>query len=109
MTPEERKTMRLQRLNKKGMGVAGKLADLMAGKDISLSQIGLNGIDMIDDKEQRLRAFLDMVNQSRKIILSDDYASKIVGEDPKRQLFLDDNPWLEAAKPDVAGSEDGDA
>ena len=109
MTPEQRRDMRLKRLHEKGMGVAQKLSDLLAGKDIRLGDIGLQGIDMVDDKEQRLRQFLQLINDSRRIILASEYPSKVAAEETRRQLFLDDNPWLEAAKADVAGGDNGDA
>ncbi len=109
MTPEARRDIRLRRLNHKGMDVYTKLSALLAGKDIILSEIGLHGIDMIDDKEVRLRQFLGLINDARPMIQAEHYPAKIAGEETKRQLFLDENPWMEAAKPEVAGSDDGDA
>ena len=107
MTPQERRDLRLKRLNKTGWDINQKLTQLLAGKNITLGEIGLSGIDMIDDKEVRLRQFLGLVNDARPIIQAENYPSKVAGEETKRQLYLDDNPWMEAAKPEVAGSDDG--
>ena len=97
MTPEQRRQLRIGRLNQKGQGVANELAEMMASKDIRLGDIGPSGVPMRDKKERRLREFLEMINAARKIICGDGYLEKVAAEEQRRQLYLDDNPWFEAA------------
>ena len=92
---EDQKKLRLERINAKGMGVNSKLVELLAGKEVDLSALDASGIDPIDNKEMRLRDYLDRINAARKRLMTGAYGSCLacgVGfSDPE----LDETPWLE--------------
>lgn len=88
--------LRLDRINQKGMAVAQRLMDLMAGKDVDLSELGdLRGLDLIDSKEMRLRAFLDQINRARKRLSSQEYGLCVGCQAPLEPVALDETPWME--------------
>ena len=88
--------MRLQRINSKGMGVAQKLADLLAGKDVQLADLGdLHGLDLVDKKEMHLRVFLDKINAARRRLNSDEYGLCIVCSTAFSAAVLDEIPWVD--------------
>lgn len=87
--------LRLKRINAKGWEVNEKLTALLAGKDLDLSSIGISGVDMIDDKEQRLRGFLDMINAARKRLNAGPYGACLACGEPFAPAALDEQPWLE--------------
>lgn len=103
MTPQERTKIRLERINRRGLDIATKLSALMAGKNVTLADIGTSGPDMADDKEQRLRVYLAMINEARRVVSGGEYVTKVAAEDAKRQLYLDDNPWMEGERGEVDG------
>ena len=91
---EAQKQMRLKRINQKGLAVATKLSEVLAGKDIDLSQLGdLSGIDPNDKKERRLRAYLDTINAARKRLQTADYGRCLKCPDALTDAVLDEAPW----------------
>lgn len=72
MGPED-KTLLLNRINKKGIEVAHRLAALKAGQDVRMEdfphalQIGAG----LRDKEARIRSFLLAINQARDRLQND--------------------------------------
>jgi len=96
-------SLRLNRINAKGLGVANKLIELMAGKEVDLSDLGdPSGLDLIDKKEMRLRAFLSQINQAREHLDTDAYglcpSCGITFDDGT----LDETPWIERCADCVA-------
>ena len=92
---DSNQTLRLNRINAKGLQVATQLADILAGKDIDLSDLGdVHGIEIGDKKERRLRAFLDQINDARKRLLSAGYGACLSCHTPFSDAALDETPWL---------------
>lgn len=94
-TPEDRQRWR-QALLSKGQEVAKKLEDVLAGKDVKLSDIELRQVDKVKEPlEKQLRRFLDLLMaRLRKV---DDPR---FGFDREQNAFvptaaLDEVPWLE--------------
>lgn len=85
-----------QALLDKGGEVARKLADLMAGKNVRLSEVqGVKGLGDRHKLEDRLRAFLDHVNARRAALEADDGSFGRCEECSKPLLVaeLDEMPW----------------
>jgi hypothetical protein len=94
-TAQDRQHWR-QLLLAKGQEVAKKLEDVLAGKDVKLSEIELRQVDKVKEpREKQLRRFLDLLmGRLRKV---DDPR---FGFDPEKGSFvpkaaLDEVPWLE--------------
>ena len=63
-----------QRINRKGLEVATKLADLKAGQNITLADMQTPGFDTeAMDAEGRVRAYLDLINAARVRLNGADY------------------------------------
>ncbi|MGM0576736.1 MAG: hypothetical protein ACQEXJ_13485 [Myxococcota bacterium] len=93
---DARTELRLQRINAKGLQVASKLADLMAGKDIDLNDMqGVWEGDEDRDDEERLRTWLDAINAARHRIQSGAYGRCLACDEPLDPAALDEIPWLE--------------
>lgn len=91
---EVQKSQRLNRINAKGLAVATKLSEVLAGKDIDLSELGdLRGIDPRDTKERRLREYLDTINAARTRLLKGDYGICLECKEPLGDALLDETPW----------------
>ena len=87
---------RLKRINEKGLAVATRLADLMGGKDVDLSELGdLRGLDLTDMKEVRLRAFLSQINRARDRLGTQSFGKCIGCGLPFKEATLDETPWIE--------------
>ena len=87
---------RLKRINEKGLGVATRLADLMAGKEVDMADLGdLRGLDLIDMKEMRLRTFLNQINAARTRLGSADYGKCLNCGSLFSDATLDETPWIE--------------
>ncbi len=99
---EARKQLRLKRINDKGLGVATRLSELLAGKDVDLGAIGLSGPELVDDKEMRLRGFLDQINAARQRLLSGAYGVCLACGAPFPDAALDEMPWIERCSDCVA-------
>jgi RNA polymerase-binding transcription factor DksA len=88
--------LRLKRINEKGLAVATKLADLMAGKEVDLSELGdLRGLDLIDMKEMRLRDFLKQINAARKRLPTSEFGHCTTCTSPFDDPTLNETPWIE--------------
>lgn len=92
---EASRQLRLKRINAKGLGVATRLSELLAGKDVDLGAIGVSGPDLVDDKEMRLRDFLDQINGARQRLLSGGYGACLACGAPFPEAALDEIPWIE--------------
>ena len=93
---EERKALRLQRINRKGLEVATKLAELKAGQNITLAEMSTPGLDTeAMDKEARVRAFLDLINASRTRLQGRGYGHCLACSAVLDEAALDETPWLE--------------
>lgn len=80
----------------KGAEVAAKLADLLAGKDVRLSEVqGVKGLGDRHKLEDRLRAFLDHLAARRALLASGDPAFGQCAEcgEPMTVAELDEMPW----------------
>ena len=94
----DKSQFRLQRINAKGMEIATTLAELLAGKDVSLE--ALSTLRPFDDptldKEARLRAFLTQINAARvRLGDGDSFGRCLACEQPLADAALDEYPWLE--------------
>ncbi len=95
MTPEQR-ALRLSRINAKGFEVATKLAELKAGKDVSLGEIDVHGLPLDKRrKEERLRAFLETVNLARRRLNEGGYGHCLRCGEALSDGQLDEMPWVE--------------
>ncbi len=96
---EARKQRLLQGINRKGLAVATKLADLKAGKDADLRDFELTGwADENLPKEKKLRLWLDSINGARRRLLDGDgsaYGRCLTCGAEIEPHALDDVPWLE--------------
>ena len=101
----ESRTLRFQRINGKGMEVAQKLAEVLAGKDVELADLGdLHGLDLVDKKEMRLRAFLDKINAARRRLDTEAYGTCVSCSTAFKAAVLDETPWIDRCEPcDQAG------
>jgi len=87
---------RLNRINEKGLAVATRLAEHLAGKDVDLSEMGdLSGLELTDMKEMRLRTFLERINNARRRLNTADYGLCLVCGAPFEATTLDETPWIE--------------
>jgi RNA polymerase-binding transcription factor DksA len=77
----------------KGAEVAQMLEDLLAGKDVDLGQ----GIPELgaDDKELRLRRFLELIDRGIKRAGSDRFGRCAVCGVAVPEAVLDERPWTE--------------
>ena len=77
----------------KGADVASLLEQLLSGKDVDLGA----GIPQLgaDDKELRLRRFLELIDRGIKRTGTDRFGRCAVCGDPLAQLVLDEQPWTE--------------
>jgi RNA polymerase-binding transcription factor DksA len=88
--------LRLTRINEKGLAVATKLANLMAGKEVDLSELGdLRGLDLIDMKEMRLRDFLKQINAARQRLGTREFGHCVACKSPFDDATLNETPWIE--------------
>ena len=93
---DDRRSLRLQRINQKGLEVATKLADLKAGQNITLADMDTPGLDLeAMSKEERIRAFLDLINAARTRLLSGAYGSCLACAADLAPAALDEVPWTE--------------
>ena len=93
---QARRTLRLTRINQKGLEVATRLADLKAGQNITLADMLVPGLDIeAITKEARVRAFLDMINASRTRLGTDGYGRCLACGSGLSPGALDETPWLE--------------
>lgn len=94
-TAEDRRRWR-QALLDKGQEIAKKLEDVLAGKDIKLSEIELKMVDKVKEPlDKRLRRFLDHLMARMRAVEHPRF-----GFDPEKGDFapvaaLDEVPWLE--------------
>ena len=87
---------RLNRINEKGLAVATRLAEHLAGKDVDLSELGdLSGLELTDMKEMRLRAFLERINNARRRLNTTAYGLCLACGAPFDNAILDETPWIE--------------
>ena len=92
----ERHALRLRRINQKGLEVATKLAELKAGQNITLGDMGTGGLDFEEmTKEERIRRYLDTVNASRTRLQSGDYGRCLACGVAIDDASLNELPWLE--------------
>ena len=77
----------------KGADVAGLLELLLSGKDVDLGQ----GIPQLgaDDKELRLRRFLELIDRGIQRASTDRFGRCAVCGDALAQAMLDEQPWTE--------------
>ncbi len=105
---DAQRSLRLGRINAKGMEVATKLSSLLAGKDVSLIELAelTKGGEPAETKEQRLRRFLDQVNASRARLLNKagaaPYGACLGCGSPLADGALDEMPWVERCAPCVS-------
>ncbi|MDP6945779.1 MAG: hypothetical protein QF464_16635 [Myxococcota bacterium] len=93
---DERRALRLGRINQKGLEVATRLAELKAGQNVTLADMGAPGLDIeAMTKEERIRAFLDLVNASRARLMSGDYGRCLSCDVTLGSAVLDEVPWTE--------------
>ena len=91
-----RRDLRLRRINQKGLEVATKLAELKAGQNITLSDMGTGGLDIEEmTKEERIRAYLDLVNDARTRLMSGDYGRCRACDAELSPASLDEIPWMQ--------------
>jgi hypothetical protein len=91
-----RHSLRLTRINQKGLEVATRLAALKAGQNITLADMLVPGIDMeAITKEARVRAFLDLINASRTRLATEAYGRCLSCGCDLDPPALDETPWLE--------------
>lgn len=80
----------------KGQDISKKLEEVLAGKDVKLSEIELRlTSDEKEPKERRLRRFLDLLMARLRVVDHPRF-----GFDPETQAFLpvpviDETPWIE--------------
>lgn len=92
---DTRTTLRLKRINQKGLEVATKLAELMANKDVTLVDFE-GGVELgRAAKEIRLRAFLTRINSARERLLTGTYGECVDCRTPHPDAALDEQPWLD--------------
>ena len=101
---DTRTTLRLKRINQKGLEVATKLAELMANKDVTLADFE-GGVELgRADKEIRLRAFLTRINSARERLLSGTYGVCDDCPTPYSDAALDEQPWRDRCSSCERGS-----
>ena len=101
---DTRTTLRLKRINQKGLEVATKLAELMADKDVTLADFEGGVVLGRADKEIRLRAFLTRINAARQRLLSGTYGVCEYCTTPHSEAALDEQPWLDRCSSCERGS-----
>lgn len=85
----------LARINQKGLGVATKLSELLAGKDVRLEDFELTGDeDPRVKKEERLRAYLALVNRSRARLLDGSIGTCVSCGGEIGAAAIDETPWI---------------
>ena len=97
MTDDEaaRRSLRLKRINAKGLEVATRLSDLLANKDVTLADLeGLAELGR-SQKEVRLRAYLDQINAARQRLLDGTPGVCLSCDVPLGDAVLDEQPWIE--------------
>ena len=97
MTDDEaaRRSLRLKRINAKGLEVATRLSDLLANKDVTLADLeGLVELGR-SQKEVRLRAYLDQINAARQRLLDGTLGACLSCDVPLGDAVLDEQPWIE--------------
>lgn len=98
---ETRERLR-QALLGKGGEVARALAEVLAGRDLDLSQLGAprEGPGKRIRPEERLRAFLDLIGERRRLIEADDarYVQCATCGGPLTQAELEAMPWATACQ-----------
>jgi RNA polymerase-binding transcription factor DksA len=83
-----------RQLLRKGGEVAQALESLLAGKDVDVPQLpGSNRVE--DDKELRLRRFLELIDRGIKSAGSPRFGRCGVCGDALPAAVLDETPWLE--------------
>ena len=98
-SPEERNKLRLDRINGKGLEVATKLSELLAGKDVDLATLNPYEDDPNIKKEERLRAYLDQINAARRRLLDGDFGACQACGETFRAEVLDETPWIGVCEP----------
>ncbi len=80
----------------KGGEVSKKLEDLLAGKDVILSEIELRmTADEKEPKEKRLRRFLDLLMARLKVVDHPRFGFDAETGDFLPTVVLDEMPWIE--------------
>ena len=79
-------------LLRKGGEVASKLEDLLAHKEVDLTQAIPGPLLPDEDDELRLRRFLDQIDRRIK---SSRFGCCVVCDERLAEAALDDAPWLE--------------
>ncbi len=85
----------LARINQKGLEVATKLSELLAGKEVRLEDFELTGgEDPRVSKEERLRGYLALVNRSRARLLDGSIGTCVSCGAELREAAIDETPWI---------------
>jgi hypothetical protein len=85
----------LTRINQKGLEIATKLSELLAGKDVRLEDFELTGDeDPRVRKEERLRAYLALVNRARARLNDETIGTCVSCGAAIREAAIDETPWL---------------
>ncbi|MCB9788563.1 MAG: hypothetical protein H6744_17945 [Deltaproteobacteria bacterium] len=91
----DRRDLLLRRINAKGLEVATKLSELLAGKDVRLDDFELTGDeDPRVAKEERLRAYLALVNRARARVLDGTIGTCVSCGTALSAAAVDETPWL---------------
>jgi RNA polymerase-binding transcription factor DksA len=106
MMDDPTRALRLRRINAKGLEIANKLAELLAGQDVRLSDFELTGGEPGETKEQRLRRFLSSINAARTRLLGHSdaapYGECLACGVELPAGALDEMPWVERCPPCAA-------
>jgi RNA polymerase-binding transcription factor DksA len=96
-----RRALRLERINRKGMEVAERLAQLLAGQDVKLGDIDPSDVFDLEGMKQEawLRAFLDQVNQARRRLQGGGYGNCLSCGQRFEDTVLDEGPWIAQCAP----------
>lgn len=97
------RALRLRRINAKGLEIATRLSELLAGQDVRLADFELTGGKPGETKEQRLRRFLASINGARARLLGQGaappYGECLACGVELPAPALDEMPWVERCPP----------
>jgi len=94
-TAEDRQRWR-QGLLAKGQEIAKKLEDVLAGKDVKLSEIELRMVDKVKEPlDKKLRRFLDLLMARLKVVDHPRFGFDLEKGEFAPAAALDEVPWLE--------------
>ena len=88
-----RREARLALINKKGLEIANQLVELKAGRDVALLDLGRS--TSATRKEDRLRAYLSLINEARARLVSGGYGLCLTCSSPLGEAQLDELPWAD--------------